>query len=374
VVLNLSRGLCTDPLTVRFSGTAHGPWRDATRQAAGSALVVGIAAGLLCLAAGVLLGGAAGRAFVALGIVLPALLLQDSWRYAFFAAGRGASATLNDLVWGVMLVPALLLASHRAGVGGFVLGWGAAAAVAALTGCLQLRLLPAGPRAVLGWLRNQLDLGLRYMLENTMVSGAAQLRLYGLGAIAGLAAVGSIRGAQLLLGPFMALLMGVSLVSVPEAARVLSRSRHRLLPFCLVLGGGQAVAGALWGAAILLLVSEAVGRRLLGDVWPSAVALLVPTTLVVMAGSFSDGAMAGLRALGAARRSLFSQTNAACAYLALGLGGAALGGAMGSAWGVALATAFSAAVAWYQLRSELHHHRPHGPSRPRRRPEKASQP
>ena len=40
-------------------------------------------------------------AVLALGIVLPGMLLQDCWRYAFFAAGKGHHSFLNDLAWGL---------------------------------------------------------------------------------------------------------------------------------------------------------------------------------------------------------------------------------------------------------------------------------
>jgi hypothetical protein len=63
-------------------------------------------------------------AFVALGLVLPALLLQDSWRYAFFANGQGRKAFLNDAVWAVSLVPAMLLAARDGSVFTFLLAWG----------------------------------------------------------------------------------------------------------------------------------------------------------------------------------------------------------------------------------------------------------
>jgi hypothetical protein len=191
------------------------------------------------------------------------------------------------------------------------------------------------------------------MIENVSISTAAQLRMYGLGAIAGLAAVGAVRGAQLLLGPFLAVLMGMSLVSVVEAGRVLRRAPHRLSRFCLLLGGTQAAACLLWGLALLLILPDSVGRAVLGSVWPSAAELIVPTTLIVMTGSMSDGATAGLRALGASRNSLRAQLIAAVAYVTGGILGAVIDGARGSAWGVALGTAVGAAVAWHQLRLVL---------------------
>src|SRR6201996_7861422 len=107
--LNASRGLSTDPLMVRFSGTDLPSWRRAVAECTGTAVVVGLATGALVLAAGLVIGGTAGAAFLALGLTLPGLLLQDSWRYSFIALGRGSQAFLNDTIWGVTLLPALVL-------------------------------------------------------------------------------------------------------------------------------------------------------------------------------------------------------------------------------------------------------------------------
>ncbi|MGS2590919.1 hypothetical protein [Streptomyces hebeiensis] len=354
VVLSVARGLATDPLVVRFSGVPDASWRGAVARSSGTALGVGAAVGAACLAVGLALGGSVGPAFACLGVLLPGLLLQDAWRYAFFAAGTGRKAFLNDLVWGVALVPALVVAARVGSVAAYLLAWGGSAAVAAVYGCVQsgIRPRPAGVRA---WLRDHRDLGYRYLVENVGVSGASQLRAYGLGAIVGVGAVGVVRGAELLLGPFLALLMGLSLVTVAEAARVLRRDPHRLGRFCLLLGGAQAVAALLWGAA-LLLVPDRLGALVLGDVWGSASALVVPVTLGVAGAGLGTGAAAGLRALAAARRSLRSQLFASACYVIGGLGGAAVAGTAGSAWGVAAATVTASAVWWLQLRSALREH------------------
>ncbi|MGD3111631.1 hypothetical protein [Streptomyces sp. YGL11-2] len=357
VVLNVSRGLATDPLVVRFSGVPAASWRAAVARSSGTALGVGAALGAACLVVGLGLGGRVGPAIACLGVVLPALLLQDAWRYAFFAAGSGQKAFVNDLVWGVALVPAMLVAARVGNVAAFVLAWGASAAVAAGYGCLQSGIRPRMATAR-GWLREQRDLGYRYLAENVSLSGASQLRAYGLGAIVGVGAVGAVRGAELLLGPFMAVLMGLSLVTVAEAARVLRRAPHRLRAFCLLLGGGQAAAALLWGAA-LLLIPDRLGELVLGGVWPAASELIVPAALGVAGAGLGSGAAAGLRALGAARRSLRCQLFASACYVSGGLGGAAVAGTVGSAWGVAAATVCGSAVWWLQLRSALrerHHH------------------
>ena len=96
------------------------------------------------LTAAALLDGTVRGAFLALGLTLPGLLLQDSWRYSFFALGRGSQAFLNDTIWAVALLPALvfLRVTGHADVFWFVFAWGAAAAVGAAAGPLQARVVP----------------------------------------------------------------------------------------------------------------------------------------------------------------------------------------------------------------------------------------
>ncbi len=355
VVLNLSRGLTTDPLMVRFSGVSTEAWRGATARATGTALTAGVAAGIVSVGAGLLVGADIGGAFVALGFVIPGLLLQDAWRFTFFAAGHGKKAFMNDVVWGIALIPALFVA-HRFfdTVVAFILAWGVSGAVAAGYGCLQSGVRP-DPGGTLEWLRRHRDLGTRYLIENVANSGSTPLRMYGLGAIAGLASVGAVRGAELLLGPFFAVLMGLSLVTVAESSRVLQRAPHRLRHFCAILGGGQAAAAMLWGLALLLLPHDA-GRFVLGDVWDPASELILPVTIGIAAAGFNTGAAAGLRALGAAKRSLRAQLINSAGYVGLGLIGAVLAGAPGSAWGVAIAITSGSAVWWFQLHAALDDH------------------
>jgi O-antigen/teichoic acid export membrane protein len=359
VILNVSRGLATDPLMVRFSAVSPDAWRTAVGKSSGTALAVGVVTGVLSVLVGLALGGSLGVAFIALGIVLPAVMLQDAWRFAFFAAGQGRRAFLNDSVQAVALIPAMLIAAHFGSVFGFLLAWGLSAGVAAGFGCFQTGMMPRFT-GVSGWLRQHRDLGVRYLVENVSNSGASQLRAYGLGAIAGLASVGVVRGAELTLGPFLALLMGLSLVTVAEGARVLRRSPHRLRLFCILLGAAQASAAALWGLTLLFAVPDSFGRFVLGALWNDSSRLILPVTLAVVGASFTSGASAGLRALGAARRSLRSQLIASAAYVTFGLTGAAMGGALGSAWGVALATLTGSGVWWLQLHIALreYHARP----------------
>ena len=348
--LNASRGLATDPLMVRFSGTDVPTWRRAVAQCTGTAAVVGLAGGAVVLGVAGLFSGTARLAFLALGLTLPGLMLQDSWRYSFFALGRGSGAFLNDLIWALVMVPGLLLlrVTHHQQVFWFVFVWGAAATVAALAGPLQARVIPR-LTATRSWVWSHRDLGPRYLAENTANSASSQLRLYGIGVILGLAAVGYVQAAFTLMGPFMVIFMGFSLVTVPEAARILRRSPRQLRLFCLLVGGGLAVAALGWGAALLVALPRGFGQWLLGPIWRPAYPLVLPVTIGLAGACAIAGASAGLRGLGASRRSLRSQVIASVLYVVLGLAGAAVGGVVGTVQATALAVWLGALVWWWQL-------------------------
>jgi hypothetical protein len=102
---------------------------------------------------------------VALGLTLPGLMLQDSWRYAFFAAGQGQRAFVNDAIWTAALIPTMLLAGTVGTPFAFVLAWEGSALVAAVFGSWQIGLVPRAA-GVAGWLRTHRDLGVRYAVEN----------------------------------------------------------------------------------------------------------------------------------------------------------------------------------------------------------------
>jgi len=353
-VLNASRGLATDPLMVRFSGTDLSTWRRAVASCTGTASVVGLSAGTCVLVAAAFLDGTTRAAFLALGLTLPGLMLQDSWRYSFFALGRGSQAFLNDLIWAAALVPTLLVlrATGHADVFWYVFAWGAAAAVGAAVGPMQARVIPKLSESV-GWISRHRDLGPRYLAENTSNSGAAQLRLYGVGIIVGIAAAGYVQAANTLMGPFLVVFMGMSLVTIPEAARVLRHSPRRLPLFCLLVGGGLAVIGLAWGLVLLVALPRGLGDWLLGSIWRPTYPLILPLTIAVGGACISVGATSGLHALGAARRSLRAMVLASAAFLACGLVGAFIGGTVGSVRGVAVATWFGALVWWWQLHAGL---------------------
>jgi O-antigen/teichoic acid export membrane protein len=353
-MLNASRGLATDPLLVRFSGADLPRWRRAVADCTGTAASVGLAAGVCAIVASLFLHGTAARAFLALGITLPGLLLQDSWRFAFFALGKGSQAFLNDLVWVVVMFPALFLLnrSGHANVFWFVFTWGAAATVAAAVGPLQAKVIPrlSGTRR---WMSRTRDLGVRYLLEGTANSASTQLRNYGVGLILGLTALGYVQASSTLMGPFMVIFFGMGLVTLPEATRILRRSPRHLPLFCMGVSGGLAAAGLVWGLILLYALPRGLGNWILPNLWRPTYPLILPLTISIVGGCVSAGAGCGLHALGAARRSLRAMVLGSVVYVICGVAGAAAGGVEASIQGIAVAGWVGAAFFWLELRAEL---------------------
>jgi O-antigen/teichoic acid export membrane protein len=352
--LNASRGLATDPLLVRFSGTDVPTWRQAVRRCTGTAATVGLVTGSIVLAAAALLDGTARMAFLALGLTLPGLLLQDSWRFSFFALGRGSQAFLNDAVWAVALIPALVLLrmSGHADVFWFVFAWGAAATVGAAIGPLQAKVVPSLSSAW-EWVSRHRDLGPRYLAEGTANSASSALRNYAVGLILSLAALGYVQAANTLMGPFMVIFYGMGLVTLPEAARILRRSPRHLPLFCLLVSGGLALLGLAWGVVLLIALPRGLGHLMLGSLWRPTYPLIWPATLLVLGGCVSAGAGTGLHSLGSARRSLRAMVLGSALFVVCGIAGAVVGGAEGTMYGAAIASWIGAMLFWLQFRTAL---------------------
>jgi O-antigen/teichoic acid export membrane protein len=353
-VLNASRGLGTDPLMVRFSAVDRQTWRRVVPDCTGTALLVGVLASACILVATPLLHGATRAAFLALALTLPGLMLQDSWRYSFFALGRGSQAFLSDTVWAVVLIPALILLRHagHANVFWFTLAWGVGATVGGSIGPLQARIMPriTGARR---WLSRHSDLGVRYMAEGVSSAASGQLRSYGIAFMLGLAPLGYVQAANTLSGPVSILYLGMALVTIPEAARVLRRSPKHLPLFCVLVSGGLAAGALGWGALLLIAVPRGFGALLIGSVWHKTYPLILPQTLYLIGQGLAGGAGTGMHALGSARRSLRAVVTGSILLLALSLAGAAIGGATGALEGTAAAAWLAAGVAWWQFRKSL---------------------
>lgn len=342
---SISRALVAQPMLVRYSGSSLLVWRKGTSSATGTALVLGVVAGLVCVIAAWLTDDTLSNVLLAVGVMMPGLLLLDVWRYAFFAAARGMSAFVMDAVFVALLFASLgsLIVSGGASALWPTLAWGSSATVVALATCLWTGVVPRPLRIRMWWSEHR-DIALRYVGEAITDAVGIMLSFNAIAFFAGLAAVGALRAANLALGPVNILLQGTSLVAIAEGVRLLKRSGRRLRNGCVLLSGALVAATVAWGA-ISLAIPDGLGLALLGSTWDPARSVLLPAVVATAGTSASVGAWVGLRALGAAKQSLrarviHSVLTVACAPL-----GAVLAGTQGAAWALA-ATAWFGAVLW----------------------------
>ncbi len=348
VALNMTRALTTQPLVIRHTGPVTPQWRRAAAAATGTALLAGLAAGAVVIVVALLTGGAVRDAFLVIGLLLPGLLLQDAWRFAFFSSGRGGHACANDLAWTAIQVPAMVLigVTGHASLVPEMVAWGGAAAVAALFGLIQAGLLP-DPRRALDWWRANRDLSGRYLIEAGSGIGGAQVGLYAVTAFAGLAAVGTLRAGELLLGPLNILFQGIQLAALPEGVRMLRGSTDALRRLSVLLSAVVTSAVVLW-AALVWLIPESIGFAILGATWGPARGVLIPLSIALAASAASIGPTVGLRALAAARRSMTTKLEVTALLISGESLGAATRGAQGAATGQAIAMIIGALAWWRQ--------------------------
>jgi len=345
--LTVARAFPMEPLLIRYSGVPVIDWRRGSAAAIGTTAAASCVAALALVVVGGVVEGPTGAALMALGASLPGLLIQDAWRLAFFAAGRGRAALINDLAWGVMLVPAFLAAAAAgSSLFAITLAWGMAATAAALLGVLQARLIPRPDYAV-DWWQEHVDLAPRFLLEAGIRTGVAQVTMIVIGAMVGLAAIGSIRAAQLVMSPVQVLLLGVALAAIPEAVRALRRSLGWLVRLAAGASLALAAASLAWGA-FALLVPDELGRLVLGDAWDAATAYL-PAWIAAQVGAVLVlGPGVTLRAFANARLSLKVTVVTTAFGFAIPVGAATLGG-LAAAWGLAAASLLGATIWWLSL-------------------------
>lgn len=341
-----SRALGSEPLMVRHSDSPGDVFEPAAARAVGTALVVALFGSLACFAVGSLFGEPIVGPVHALAIVLPGLLVQDAWRYVFFAAGRPAKAVVNDAIWTLIQLGVIvwLLVGPDPGARTLVLAWGASATVAAVFGVLQSSVFPR-PLGTGSWLRENWDLAPRYFGEFSVGLGAAQLATWLIGAVGGLAVLGALRGALILIGPARIFVTAAPGAGIPELVRLRRGSRWTLDQAVTAMSVALAAAVGLWGAAVLL-VPDDLGEAILGQNWEPAQHIF-PLVALAWAGlGLGTGAMIGLRVLADAPRSLKAQLIISPVAVVVPPLGAAFNDATGAAVGLLIAATWTAGVWW----------------------------
>ncbi|TFE33114.1 hypothetical protein E0F15_06410 [Frankia sp. B2] len=352
IVIGLVRAGSCMPLSMFYSGATRSDFRAAATATTGSSFVFGVAVGIAFVGPGLLLGGPVGSSLSAMGLVLPGLLLQDAWRYVFFAMGKPFGAFVNDTVWAVVQIFGIFLLIHRGVTASppLLLAWGASALVAALLGIAQAGFWPS-PGETLRWLRRNKSNSAYLAAEFITVQGAMQTSLLVIGAVGSLATVGALQGARTLLGPTTVVGVGVVSFALPEFSKRTSMTRHARERAAYALSALVLAIGTAW-SLIFYLLPERYGQALLGDSWDGVRNILGLSILHYLAASVPVGPACMVYALGKAK--ITFRVNAVFAPMLFGFPiiGLLVGEARGAVVGYNIAF-WSIAPVWFVLLRRL---------------------
>lgn len=358
ICIGIERAVVGQPMSIRYSTAQGERLADGRARASGSAVMIGVVGGALALLAGLALPGVLGDTLIAVGVMMPFLVVQDACRMIFFAASRARSAAANDALWAVLQLSGVLLLPLVAQPTAprLILVWGAGAAVSAVVALIQLRLRPS-PAGLVSWLREMRGISGYLVAEYLLGTGAFQGGIIAVGALVGgnegLAVIGAFRAAQVVLGPLNMLATAVQTFTLPELSkRRWMRPRQRILA-ALSIGGFLAGVAVVYGTLVLLL-PDSVGEMLFSDSWDGARSVLLPLALAVLLRAVCEGCAQLIYSLDQARRTFRIMVVEAPLVFSLMIGGALWAGAEGAAWAMAVDNLLLVPLWLYTLRSVAH--------------------
>lgn len=347
--LGLLRGLSLEPLLVSPDLADDESFRNCQRHAAGVVLGAVVPYAALMAAVGLVLRGTIGGPLLLVAACLPALFLQDTWRYVLLCQQRPAAAVANDALWCCLqLFGFVLLRIHGAsGFNSYIMVWGASGAFCAAVGAAQAGLLPKCNRCT-SWIRSRRALALPFAGEFLIYSGSGYVALLIIGPVSGLGGLGAFRALLALFGPPQVLVVGLNMAALSEGDRLLKRSRRRFCTAIVAYSAACGFVGAFWGVMLGALPAS-VGVRLLGQSWLPARSLLIPTTVFVALWNATAAPAAALKVLHAASQSLKARGFVCLLLVVLSLLGAISGGVRGAVIGFAISQGIGLGVWWQQF-------------------------
>lgn len=285
------------PVTLLYSADLARGREEQLRAAAGAtAMVAAVVAPALLLWA---LASSSDRGqWVALGLLLPLLLLQDTARYACFALGRPRAAAEADGLWVVVQVAGsavVLLAAGDAGAAtAFLAVWAGAGALSGVVLLGRTGLRPAVGHGY-QWLQAHRGLCGRLVSDYLVGAGSHYAVFFTLAVVAGSGELGRLKAAQTFLGPLIVLLLGGAVFGVPESVRA-GGDPARLWRLTLRLAGALVAAAVVCGTVVYLAL-PAVGPATFPDAWEGARGAIPLLTVFATSVGASTGSTSGLRAM-----------------------------------------------------------------------------
>ncbi|GAA4915546.1 O-antigen/teichoic acid export membrane protein [Actinomycetospora succinea] len=343
IAAGLSKAALIDGYTLQHSTSDMRRHSPATRQALGAVLVLAVAGSVLLALAGMASSVFLDlpRGLAALGLLLIPILVQDALRWLCYANADESLALISTAIWtgGVWAGCAFLVAFDAVSLLSLIVVWAFFAGLGALTAMWRSHAWPH-VRGATAWWKDARAIGSKSSIDFALTQSVSMGGGLVVAAVAGPAAFGLVRLAQLPLAPVQVLVMGsIALVQPAMVVRVRDgqqRSAYALgIKVCAILALATLVLTAL-----VLAVPVEFMSGVIGDSWPAAWAL-VPISGAAMLGSLI-GASFGpyLRAAGMLGFEVRWKLIASPISLAAVLLGAAVWGAPGGAAGLAFGAAF----------------------------------
>jgi O-antigen/teichoic acid export membrane protein len=342
--LGTQRAGIAEPLLIRWDDFA-GESPGADERVLGLSIVLGVLGGAVFL---VFLVFPTLRPLVALGAILPALLVQDTLRYCLFARGSPTGALAADFVWMVVeiVLGAVAIITHETTVVVWVLVWGLGAVVSVVALGAWARLWPAFG-GTLAWARLSMRMSLQMLGDFFLNTGAQQGIIFIVPVISSLRTLGALKAAQLAVSPLQVVLTSVSILVLPGISRAGVRGD---MGKAMRRGAQVAALGISMGviyAGVLAVLPADVGRVLFGDSWGRGARIAPIIALQIGFMGISFGALVFMRGTRTTGRILIVRTFVTPVNVALPIVGLLIGGLQGLALFMA-ATALLASVAWWR--------------------------
>lgn len=311
-----------------------------SREAAAFAALIGCGCSMLMIAFAAFDDGALRWPLVALSLTLPVLLVQDTLRHSAALMHRMTFALVSDAAWlalalvGISVIRASSIPDDAAM---FLAAWAVAGCVATL---VLLPLLTGAESLSLRRFCSVHYLGYRFFWEFMALRATSQVLILLLAALSGLTATGGVRGATTLFGPLTVALLAAASFGVPVIRAVPSGRRQTALALMVA----TLVGAALALTACLLLVSDNVGERILGDTWSSAKTFVPALGAQSSFTAVSTVVFLALRMI-TPRSTLRLRVLPALALPVAFFVGYAMDGAVGAVWGIAVGSGAQAVIA-----------------------------
>ncbi|GAB2974273.1 MATE family efflux transporter [Nocardioides montaniterrae] len=321
------------------------------RWVLGSSFVLGAIGGIGCAVVGglqVAAGIGIGPAMLTLGLALPFLVVQDVGRWVAIARSRPMGSILLDGTWLVLMLTVFVVI-HLTGSASLLtltLAWAGTGALSALILVVQYGVLR--PREIsLVWLRERWEASWRLLVGNLAAGGSVLIGATLVAVVSSPIAVAAARTAIFLGRPASAVQNAVASSMAADVAReqpdnrALMRHQRRTLLIAAVV--------ALINMVCLVLLPDAIGSRLLGNVWPVIKGLMLPTSLWLVVAAAQAGVPPALIGRHQFHLAMVVQVITGLISAAGLVIGATIDGAAGAVWGLVGGQAATALAWWMAL-------------------------